>query len=292
MRYRADCARIIFTDKTTGKWWLEPTIGNDYAIRNLIPGHIYDYVVRDSANKAVKYGTVTPQGTLRMIDGGGKTFNIRDLGGWQADGGVLRYGMIYRGCELNGETYNVVLDNCQRFYFRHVLGIQAEIDLRSYSETQGVAGSAIGDNVEYNHYIIPAYAVGLDLQDKKYNYTGEYRDVLKKIAHNIDAGKPTYCHCLVGADRTGTVMYLIEALCGVSQSDIDKDYELTSFSGETRLRTNERYQTLVSLINKMKGNTLQEKAVSYALKIGVIQNLITEMKDGYQFVKYRILLLV
>ena len=273
-------ARITFTDKATGKWWSGRTIGNVYTIANLIPGHKYDYVVRDTKNKAVKYGTVTAQGTIRMIDGGGTTFNIRDIGGWQADGGRLKYGMLYRGCELNGDTFKVFMDVYHKKYFEYVLGVKSEIDLRSYSEINGVDGSAISDNVEYNHYIIPAYAVGLDLQDKKYNYTGEYRDVLKKIAHNIDEGKPTYCHCLVGADRTGTVMYLIEALCGVSQSDIDKDYELTSFSGETRLRTNERYQTLVSLINKMKGNTLQEKAVSYALKIGVTVEEINMLRNG------------
>lgn len=40
-----------------------------------------------------------------------------------------------------------------------------------------------------------------------------------------------YFHCHGGSDRTGTLAFLIEALLGVSESDLSKDYELTSFVG-------------------------------------------------------------
>ena len=46
----------------------------------------------------------------------------------------------------------------------------------------------------------------------------------------VIANKPTYFHCSAGADRTGVVALLCEAILGVSQSDCDKDYELSSFN--------------------------------------------------------------
>ena len=46
----------------------------------------------------------------------------------------------------------------------------------------------------------------------------------------MKAGKATYIHCKWGADRTGTVIALIQALCGMSEEDIVKDWELTSFN--------------------------------------------------------------
>ena len=45
-----------------------------------------------------------------------------------------------------------------------------------------------------------------------------------------------YFHCAGGADRTGTLAFLIEALVGVSENDLSKDYELTTFGpSNTRL---------------------------------------------------------
>jgi len=43
-------------------------------------------------------------------------------------------------------------------------------------------------------------------------------------------GKPVYIHCASGADRTGTICGLLEAVLGMSDKDIDRDFELTCFS--------------------------------------------------------------
>ena len=41
---------------------------------------------------------------------------------------------------------------------------------------------------------------------------------------------PVYFHCVWGADRTGTLAFLINGLLGVSYEDLVKDYEMTTFS--------------------------------------------------------------
>ena len=44
--------------------------------------------------------------------------------------------------------------------------------------------------------------------------------------------KPVYFHCSVGADRTGSIAFLIGALCGMSEDQLAKEFELTSFSAD------------------------------------------------------------
>ena len=45
---------------------------------------------------------------------------------------------------------------------------------------------------------------------------------------------PVYIHCTAGADRTGTICYLINGVLGVDYEDLAQDFELTSFSEQGR----------------------------------------------------------
>ena len=200
-----------------------------------------DYVVQRSGIVSGS-GHLTPTGALRMIKVGttlaeGSPFNIRDLGGWTCDGGTVRYGLLFRGGELNGKSYGVRLTDADRDVLCTQLGIRAEIDLRSASEISGVSGSALGSAAAWEHYAITPYATGVNVD----GLGAEYAPVLRSIIQHVCANEPCYIHCLLGADRTGTVCAIIEALLGVSQSDIDKDYELTSFKGEMRRRSDAAY---------------------------------------------------
>lgn len=60
--------------------------------------------------------------------------------------------------------------------------------------------------------------------------SGNIKAIFDPLFDYVIANKPTYFHCSAGADRTGVVALLCEAILGVSQSDCDKDYELSSFN--------------------------------------------------------------
>ena len=53
---------------------------------------------------------------------------------------------------------------------------------------------------------------------------------MSDVAYNDEK---IYFHCTHGADRTGTIAYLIEALLGVDESDRITDYELTTLAGQS-----------------------------------------------------------
>lgn len=260
-----------------------------YTIRNLTPGHTCSYTVRAADNSVIAAGTVRATGSLRMIDGDGITFNIRDLGGYACDGGTLKYGLVFRGCELSGDNYYVNISEDQKSFFRDFIGIRDEIDLRGNSEVDGdddtygtaddITGSVLGSSVDYLRCPIAPYAAGVNLENKV--QTDCYAALLKRIASDISSGKPCYIHCMAGADRTGTLCALIEAICGVGRSDIDKDYEITSFSsGNRRLRTDSDWIGFISRINSFSGNTFRDKVVGYALQAGVTIDEINALRKG------------
>lgn len=228
-----------------------------------------DYVVQRSGIVSVS-GHLTPTGALRMIRVGttlaaGSPFNIRDLGGWACDGGTIRYGLLFRGGELNGKNYGVKLTDADKDVLCTQLGIRAEIDLRSASEISGVSGSALGSAVAWEHYAVTPYASGVNAD----GLGAEYAPVLRSIIRHVCASEPCYIHCMLGADRTGTVCAIIEALLGVAQPDIDKDYELTSFKGEMRRRSDAAYAGFVRYMQTMAGTTLRDKVVNWAARIGI-----------------------
>lgn len=193
-------------------------------IYNLIPGVKYYYKVLDSNDVVLKSGDFTPVGPMRMING--VTENVRDLGGWAATGGHIVYGKLYRGARLSRR----MTDRAKEIFLKD-LGIDVDLDLRGIKESEAYVGPGI-ENVEY---------LKLPVEKNLGRGTGNtqelYQQAIRSIIGWLGEGKVVYFHCAGGADRTGTLAFLIEALLGVSESDLSKDYELTTFARtNTRLR--------------------------------------------------------
>ena len=193
-------------------------------IYNLVPGVDYYYKVLGSDGAVLKTGCVRPVGPLRMIRGVAE--NVRDLGGWAADGGHIAYGKLYRGARLSSR-----MPESGKDIFLHDLGISVDLDLRGIKESEARVGPVI-DGAEYHKF-----PVEKNLGRGTGNTQELYQQAIRAIIGWLGEGRAVYFHCAGGADRTGTLAFLIEALVGVSESDLSKDYELTTFARtNTRLR--------------------------------------------------------
>lgn len=193
-------------------------------------------------------GTLNPQDQVRWINS--KTSNMRDLGGWACDGGTVRYGLLYRSGELNAQDESLLVDE---------LGINTECDLTADGTP------AFPGKMRYiGHTSYAMYSLA---------NTEAWRVNLRGIFEAVRYRDPVIFHCSMGADRTGTLACILEALLGVRQSDLDKDYELTSFyalrarSGNYQGGTAD-WAHLISQLLALSGETIRDKAVAFVISLG------------------------
>lgn len=209
-----------------------------------------------------KAGTLKPLDFLRWIrtrNNSAEAWNVRDLGGWACDGGTVKYGLLIRGGKLSAEDRAVLVGE---------IGIQHDLDLR------GREGGGSGDEPEMTESPLG--------KDVWYTRTQQYawyaltpvatwQTYLRCVIDAVTHREPVYFHCTAGADRTGTLACILEGLLGLSQSDIDKDYELTTFysgsgSDATARRRNESdWKGLINAIKAVSGDTFRDKCVHFAV---------------------------
>ena len=107
-----------------------PFEAEEAKIYNLVPGVKYFYKVLDGEGKVLTSASFTPVGPLRMI--AGVASNMRDLGGWKADGGHIAYGKLFRGAALSSRR---TTDRAKEI-FKDDLGISVDLDLRGIKESE------------------------------------------------------------------------------------------------------------------------------------------------------------
>ena len=189
-----------------------------YEIFNLLPGQTYYYKVTltvDGTPTEIINSSFTTSGQLRQIYAAG-TGNMRDLGGWAtASGNPIKYGLIYRGAEWNGE-YQLTPEGIAAL---RAVGMKAELDLRIDWEAAYITQSPLGEDVIYKRITNEDYYES-GMQNRKDLYLQNLQFVFDCVKND----KPVYFHCHIGADRTGTLAVILEGLLGVSESDIYKDY--------------------------------------------------------------------
>ena len=184
--------------------------------------------------------------------------NIRDLGGWtNSRGETIQYGKLFRGTELNGDKYNI--NDADKSVLYNDLGIRAELDLRTHAQAHSISVSPLGSDVTYLRVVNEPFYL-----DGARSAFANYRSDFNFILENLRANNPVYFHCIWGADRTGTLAFLLEGMLGLSESDLYKEYEITKLSNpEGDVRTQYYLEPLMNYIKTFDGNTLQEKFINY-----------------------------
>ncbi len=239
----------------------------EYELYNLYKGTQYEWSVTAvvgngvSAIKSESF-TMTDLGPRFMrVDG---VNNTRDVGGYTTeDGKKTKQGLLYRGGEIPSE-----LSEEGKRCFVETMGIKTELDLRGYTEESGYREKSLIPDANLVQITTDGYMGA-------YRLTDNFRQVFSLMANKDNY--PMYVHCTGGADRTGTVFFLLNALLGVPEIQLIQDYELTSFSsyGERNSRAGTKYgdmfQEFLAKLKSYDGETLSKKTENYMLSIGVTQ---------------------
>ena len=248
-----------------------PGLLGEIEIYNLMPSTTYFWKVEgDKAGDTSDVSSFTTEDLpVRLIYAEG-TSNVRDAGGWSAGGASVNYGKIYRGNQLNGYGNwgdNKLTEEGLKT-FKDDLKIRTEIDLRTQNKDDANQTTNYVDATfpyykctigQYTDIFEDSVWNALPNDGKTKSDTMENKNDARRLSYatgnairNENAMKrslktvfevladesnyPVYIHCNAGADRTGTAVFLINGLLGVSEADLIRDYELTSFSKVSGLR--------------------------------------------------------
>lgn len=243
-------------------------------VYNLKTGKKYFYrfeLTFTNGSKTGVNGSFDTDPTPRMlnVDGVG---NIRDIGGWTTvDGKRIRQGMLFRGTELDGlvePKYTATADGINTLLT--VLGVRTEMDLRHESDNPNKI-NVLGAGVKHNYYGIPMYSEV---------FTDNGKAIIRRVFSDL-ADKnnyPVYMHCTHGMDRTGTVCYLLEAILGMNEDDLMREYQLSVFYHGTLWSINEMNE-FIGRLKAYEGTTIQQKAENFLISTGVTANEIASIRE-------------
>ncbi|MBO5726469.1 MAG: tyrosine-protein phosphatase [Clostridia bacterium] len=185
--------------------------------------------------------------------------NIRDIGGIKnADGQCTKYGMIYRGSELDRdfEAHDFGLK-----FMSEKMRIKTDLDLRKAEEINPNGISPIVGASLINVPIL-AYA-DIFTQDEK----AKYSEIFKLLSD--EKNYPLYIHCIAGADRTGTLIAVLLSLLGVEWDDVATEYEYTTLSMFGIRSRHHKFFDSFKTAFELYGDTPRLRAENYLLSCGV-----------------------
>ena len=204
----------------------------------LIPNKTYYLESKSNPNNNE---TIKVVGKLRMIND--KVGNFRDLGGWKADGGTIKYGKLYRSSNTNNISSNTIK-------YLNIKRIVSLLEEDEYDPSSNILDIIVRK---------PLDAYDIEKTD--------LRKALIEIMKAVISGKNTIFNCKYGKDRTGTVAYMIEGMLGVDLESRKEDYELSYFYDQNRTRNKAEFTLLIKAVNEFnQTNYEQERFINWFLK--------------------------
>lgn len=178
--------------------------------------------------------------------------NVRDIGGLKTlDGRKIKQDLVIRGTEADGLVVaDYFLTDEYIGYAREHFGFKYDMDLRS--ELVGYPGyiSRFGEDVKHEFLDSPMYGGTIS----EINWS-KVNKIFSTFANSENY--PMYVHCTYGKDRTGTMIYLLEAILGVSDEDKLFDYNLSKDADDVNI------EVMLAALQAYSGDTINEKVVSF-----------------------------
>ena len=225
----------------------------------------------------------TEDSVPRWISIKGRVGNIRDLGGYRtSDGKRVKQNIVFRGQGLNDNSRDGEIPGKNRLmvvdldYFLKEVKIRTDLDLRSDRETAKMKVSPLGESVQFIQRSSPAYG-GIFSKSRKSTMAKNFRVFCDPKNY------PIYFHCIGGADRTGSLAVLLEAILGIPETEIEMDYEHTFYPAMRCFLGSawKAYQDLKNGIMKYgkDGDSLQKRAELYLLDCGITMEEIEQFRS-------------
>ena len=210
--------------------------------------------------------------------------NFRDIGGWDSDlvpNGKINQGLYFRCAQLNmassgGGSTKSELDSAGKgLAALKELGIKVDIDMRdSYNVPSKSPADTTAWPVSLVKASVPSGSEPVRWEGGTYsgtNIANQYVTIFNALAE-CDT-KPALLHCTFGADRTGIVTFFLEALLGMSEEDMTRDYVWTQFT------------QWINKTSRCTGDTFADKMENHLESFGIPHSTLEHIReifvDGY-----------
>lgn len=263
----------------------EVTNASSILVTNLEPGKTYRWSVK-SGNEIV-HSSFTADPTLPRLLYISGLDNIRDCGGWKGlDGKRVRYNRIFRtsglrrsskkrGTGLVANAYTAGSTNITAVGLQQIktLKIKTELELRTKEETIHLKSSILGDDVNWCAEPFVAYQYIDGFARGREPFARIFRQFLDEKNY------PILMHCSGGRDRTGTLVFILNGLLGVSDDDLGRDWEASAFCDDALTFGTSRIKRLENYLKGLGGETLAENCEIYVRSCGISDEEIARFRE-------------
>ena len=267
-----------------------------YKFQNALLGTKYYYRAATSeaglASATVK--NITTTDVAPRVVNVPNVLNFRDIGGWESSlvpGAKINQGMYFRCAQLDagrGGSTTSKLDTAGlgKAALKE-LGIKVDIDMRdSYNHPSN--GVSAANSADWPVKFVAA-AVASSTEDGRWegthrldtNIGATYKKIFETIAE-CDTD-PVMLHCTYGADRTGIVTFFLEALLGMSENDMTRDYLWTQFTQGRSVKILEsegaEFPKWISKTNNCPGDTFADKMENHLMEFGLSKATLEHIRE-------------
>lgn len=235
--------------------------------QNLLIDAEYEWIVRANGETSEPYRFRTDAQVPRMLCVDGIS-NVRDFGGFcTADGHHIRQGLVYRTSEM--DSHVAITEEGIRT-LENDLGIRTDLDIRGIKD-EPRCPILNKDKVRWIN--IPLAAYGEIFTDEQMRRYAQSYSLLADPDNY-----PLIVHCWGGIDRTGTWLYILGGMLGVSKDDLGLDYEMSSFSRwGRRSRYSDQFKEFLEKLLGY-GDGLQNACIGFMKAGGVTEETISSIR--------------
>ena len=224
--------------------------------------------------------------------------NFRDIGGWATElvpGAKINQGLYFRCAQLDaaqGSTTSKLDTTGKGMAALKELGIKCDIDMRDQrnqpNNGNGPSKASANDwPVTFVSAPVPSGSEPGRWEGASGTWMGtscniaeQYVKIFNAIANCDD--EPCMLHCTYGADRTGIVTFFLEALLGMSEEEMTRDYVWTQFTQGRTVKLTEsdaEFPQWISKTENCEGDTFADKMENHLISFGIAKSTLEHIRE-------------